>query len=202
MDITILGIESSCDDTSAAVLRNNVLLSNVIASQAVHVKYGGVIPELASRAPQQNIIPVVDTALKAAGVTKTVMLTGDAKKVADAVAAELGVSRQAVAKWETGETTPDLSNCLALAQFYDVSLDDLVRFDSTQTGLPFPPKGKYCFGTVTVQEDGTIQLPQRAQDIFRLQPGASVLLLGDEERGLALLNANAMQELQTMLVDK
>ena len=68
MDITILGIESSCDDTSAAVLRNNVLLANVIASQAVHVKYGGVIPELASRAHQQNIIPVVDTALKEAGV--------------------------------------------------------------------------------------------------------------------------------------
>ena len=66
--ITILGIESSCDDTSAAVLRNNVLLSNVIASQAVHVKYGGVIPELASRAHQQNIIPVVDTALKEAGI--------------------------------------------------------------------------------------------------------------------------------------
>ena len=64
MDITILGIESSCDDTSAAVLRNHVLLSNVIASQAVHVKYGGVIPELASRAHQQNIIPVVDTALR------------------------------------------------------------------------------------------------------------------------------------------
>ena len=69
MDITILGIESSCDDTSAAVLRNNVLLSNVIASQAVHVKYGGVIPELASRAHQQNIVPVVDTALREAGVS-------------------------------------------------------------------------------------------------------------------------------------
>ena len=69
MDITILGIESSCDDTSAAVLRNHVLLSNVIASQAVHVKYGGVIPELASRAHQQNIIPVVDTALRDAGLT-------------------------------------------------------------------------------------------------------------------------------------
>ena len=68
MDITILGIESSCDDTSAAVLRCNVLLSNVIASQAVHVKYGGVIPELASRAHQQNIIPVVDTALREAGI--------------------------------------------------------------------------------------------------------------------------------------
>ena len=69
MDITILGIESSCDDTSAAVLRNNVLLSNVIASQAMHMKYGGVIPELASRAHQQNIIPVVDTALREAGIT-------------------------------------------------------------------------------------------------------------------------------------
>ncbi len=68
-EITILGIESSCDDTSAAVLRGNVLLSNVIASQQVHVKYGGVIPELASRAHQQNIVPVVDTALKDAGVT-------------------------------------------------------------------------------------------------------------------------------------
>ena len=69
MDITILGIESSCDDTSAAVIRNNLLLSNVIASQAVHIKYGGVIPELASRAHQQNIIPVVDTALREAGLT-------------------------------------------------------------------------------------------------------------------------------------
>lgn len=69
MDITILGIESSCDDTSAAVIRGNVLLSNVIASQAVHIKYGGVIPELASRAHQQNIVPVVDTALKETGIT-------------------------------------------------------------------------------------------------------------------------------------
>ncbi len=69
MDITILGIESSCDDTSAAVLRNTTMLSNVIASQAVHVKYGGVIPELASRAHQQNIVPVIDTALKEAGVS-------------------------------------------------------------------------------------------------------------------------------------
>lgn len=68
MDITILGIESSCDDTSAAVIRDGVLLSNVIANQSVHVKYGGVIPELASRAHEQNIIPVVDAALKEAGV--------------------------------------------------------------------------------------------------------------------------------------
>lgn len=69
-DIVILGIESSCDDTSAAVIKNGILLSNVTASQKVHEEYGGVVPELASRAHQQNIIPVVDTALKRAGVSK------------------------------------------------------------------------------------------------------------------------------------
>lgn len=68
--ITILGIESSCDDTSAAVIRDGVILSNVIAGQAVHERYGGVVPELASRAHQQNIIPVVHDALKQAGVLK------------------------------------------------------------------------------------------------------------------------------------
>ncbi len=70
MSIYILGIESSCDDTSAAVLRDGVLLSNVTASQDVHMAYGGVVPELASRAHQQNIVPVVDQALKKAGITK------------------------------------------------------------------------------------------------------------------------------------
>ena len=70
MSIIVLGIESSCDDTSAAVIRDGVLLSNVIASQDVHAEYGGVVPELASRAHQQKIVPVVDTALKRAGVDK------------------------------------------------------------------------------------------------------------------------------------
>lgn len=65
---TIIGIESSCDDTSAAVIRDGLLLSNVIASQKIHEEYGGVVPELASRAHQQNIVPVVDTALKRAGI--------------------------------------------------------------------------------------------------------------------------------------
>ena len=70
MSITILGIESSCDDTSAAIIRDGILLSNVIAGQKVHEEYGGVVPELASRAHQQNIVPVVDTAIKRAGITK------------------------------------------------------------------------------------------------------------------------------------
>jgi N6-L-threonylcarbamoyladenine synthase len=68
--VTIVGIESSCDDTSAAVIRDGVILSNVIAGQAVHERYGGVVPELASRAHQQNIIPVVHDALIQAGVGK------------------------------------------------------------------------------------------------------------------------------------
>ena len=69
-DVYILRIESSCNDTSAAVLRDGVLLSNVTASQEVHKAYGGVVPELASRAHQQNVVPVVDQALKRAGITK------------------------------------------------------------------------------------------------------------------------------------
>lgn len=72
-DVYILGIESSCDDTSAAVLRNGVLLSNVTASQEVHWAYGGVVPELASRAHQQNVVPVVDQAIKRAGITKDML---------------------------------------------------------------------------------------------------------------------------------
>ncbi len=70
MGTVILGIESSCDDTSAAVIRDRELLSNVVASQDVHIQYGGVVPELASRAHQQNIVPVVDRALKLAGVSR------------------------------------------------------------------------------------------------------------------------------------
>ncbi|MDE6825290.1 MAG: tRNA (adenosine(37)-N6)-threonylcarbamoyltransferase complex transferase subunit TsaD [Paramuribaculum sp.] len=70
MSVTILGIESSCDDTGAAVIRDGILLSNVLASQKVHEEYGGVVPELASRAHQQNIVPVVDAALKRAGISR------------------------------------------------------------------------------------------------------------------------------------
>ena len=70
MSVIILGIESSCDDTSAAIIKDGVLMSNVIASQKVHEAYGGVVPELASRAHQQNIVPVVSEAIRQAGITK------------------------------------------------------------------------------------------------------------------------------------
>jgi N6-L-threonylcarbamoyladenine synthase len=69
-DVFILAIESSCDDTAAAVLKNNCVLSNVVAGQKIHEEYGGVVPELASRAHQQNIVPVIDSALKKANINK------------------------------------------------------------------------------------------------------------------------------------
>ena len=68
-DIVILGIESSCDDTSAAITRYDVIISNEVSGQTVHKAYGGVVPELASRAHQQNIIPVVDLAIKNSGIS-------------------------------------------------------------------------------------------------------------------------------------
>ena len=68
--VYILGIESSCDDTSASVICNNKVLSNIVANQSVHANYGGVVPELASRAHQQNIVPVIHQAIKEAGITK------------------------------------------------------------------------------------------------------------------------------------
>src|ERR1035437_10924081 len=69
-DITILAIESSCDDTSASIISNGIVLSNVIAGQKVHEEYGGVVPELASRSHQENIVPVVDMAIKNANISK------------------------------------------------------------------------------------------------------------------------------------
>ena len=73
-DLVILGIESSCDDTSAAILRGSKVLSNIVANQSIHEKFGGVVPELASRAHQQNIVPVIDTAIKEANVTKAILI--------------------------------------------------------------------------------------------------------------------------------
>lgn len=102
------------------------------------------------------------------------------------VAEYVGVSRQAVAKWESGETTPDIYNCKALASLYDVLLDDLVNF-SDSMGFPVPPKGKYLFGTVTVGEKGQIVIPKKARDIFKIKTGDNLILLGDEKQGIAII---------------
>ena len=106
------------------------------------------------------------------------------------VAERIGVSRQAVAKWEAGQSAPDILNCDALAKLYDVELDDLVHYDPEQGGRGIPPRGKHIFGTVRVGERGQIVLPKQARDVFKLRPGDRLVVLGDEDPehpGLALM---------------
>lgn len=105
------------------------------------------------------------------------------------VAEQIGVSRQAVAKWEAGETVPDLGNASALAELYQVKLDDLVHHDESRAGYPVPPKGKHIFGTVKVGDRGQIVIPKQARDLFGIRCGDNLLILGDEEQGIALVKA-------------
>lgn len=108
----------------------------------------------------------------------------------EALAEQVGVSRQAIAKWEAGETVPDLENCIALAELYGVTVDDLIRYDPDAAGVPIAPKGKHVFGTVTVGERGQIVIPKKAREIFGIRPGDSLMMLGDEEQGLAMVKAD------------
>lgn len=111
------------------------------------------------------------------------------------VAEAVGVSRQAYTRWEKGETVPDIMNCVALADFYEVSLDELVNFSRQKSGaLPVPPRGKHLFGVVNVGEKGQIVIPKKARDIFHIKAGDRLIVLGDEQQGLALLPEKEMQE--------
>lgn len=108
------------------------------------------------------------------------------------VGERLGVSRQAVAKWETGETTPDIHNCVALARLYDVSVDDLVNYDSAGSDMVVPPRGRHLFGVVTVGDKGQIVIPKRARKIFHIEAGDCLVVLGDEAQGIAIIKADDM----------
>ncbi len=107
------------------------------------------------------------------------------------VAEAVGVSRQAVAKWESGEAQPDLSKCAALAKLFDVTLDDLVNHESKDSyGVPVGPKGKYMFGMVSVGDKGQIVIPAKARKVFDIKPGDKLIVLGDIEQGLAMVKAD------------
>ena len=106
------------------------------------------------------------------------------------VAERIGVSRQAVAKWEGGESIPDILNCDALAELYGVELSDLIHHDAEGSGMTIAPKGKHIFGTVRIGERGQIVLPKAARDLFKLKPGDLMVVLGDEaleHPGIALM---------------
>ena len=106
------------------------------------------------------------------------------------IAEKIGVTRQAVAKWEAGETVPDLDKCKMLAEVFEVSLDDLANYEPEENmGLGLPPKGKHLFGVVTVGDKGQIVIPAKARKLFEISPGDQLVVLGDEEQGLALMKS-------------
>ena len=104
------------------------------------------------------------------------------------IAEKINVSRQSVAKWENGESNPDIESCIKLANLYNVKLDDLVNHSEEETGIGVPPKGKFFFGSVVVGERGQIVIPKEARTIFNINTGDKLLILGDEERGLGIVH--------------
>ena len=116
------------------------------------------------------------------------------------IAEKLGVTRQSVAKWESGESIPDLDKCKQLADIFGVSLDDLANYEPEENlGLDVPPKGKHLFGLVTVGEKGQIVIPAKARKIFDISTGDQLVVLGDEGQGLALVKASNFLSLANMV---
>ncbi len=117
------------------------------------------------------------------------------------VAEKVGVSRQAVAKWESGDTVPDLDKCKILADLFGVSLDDLANYESKDNlGLGVPPKGKHLFGMVTVGDKGQIVIPAKARKIFNISAGDQLVVLGDETQGMAIMKAQDFLTLANMVM--
>ena len=94
------------------------------------------------------------------------------------IAEKINVSRQSVAKWENGESNPDIESCIKLANLYNVKLDDLVNHSEEETGIGVPPKGKFFFGSVVVGERGQIVIPKEARIVFNINAGDKLLILG------------------------
>ncbi len=111
------------------------------------------------------------------------------------VAEQIGVSRQTIAKWENNESIPDVLSAGKLAELYDVSLDGMLSAETINMGFEIAPKGKYLFGLLTVGANGEVILPEKARRLFHIHPGDELLLLGDVERGLALLNGEFIKRM-------
>lgn len=108
---------------------------------------------------------------------------------------EIGVTRQTISKYETGEAIPDIEKCKQLADVFEVSLDDLVNYDKKEGGLNIPPKGKHMFGMVKVGDKGQIVIPSKARKIFDIKPGDNLIVLGDEAQGIAIIKEEGIMEM-------
>lgn len=108
----------------------------------------------------------------------------------------VGISRQAYAKWEKGDTIPDIEKCNLLAQYYGITIDDLVNFESNQLGMVVPPgpKGKHICGTSTINERGQIVIPKIARELLDIDKGDSFIVLVDELEGIALIKTKTFEE--------
>ena len=107
----------------------------------------------------------------------------------------IGVSRQTLSKYETGESLPDIEKCKLIADAFGVSIDDLLNYDkksSENMGLGVPPKGKHIFGMVKVGDKGQIVIPAKARKIFNINPGDNLIVLGDEGQGIALIKEKGL----------
>ena len=112
------------------------------------------------------------------------------------VADLVGVTRQSVAKWESGESLPDLDKCKVLADTFGVTLDDLANYEQEENlGLEVPPKGKHIFGIVTVGDKGQIVIPAKARKLFDISTGDQLVVLGDEGQGLAIIKVKSFLDL-------
>lgn len=110
----------------------------------------------------------------------------------------VGVSRQTLSKYETGESLPDIEKCKLLADAFGVTLDDLISYeksDEDNLGLGVPPKGKHVFGMVKVGDKGQIVIPAKARKIFDIQPGDNLIILGDEGQGIAIIKEKGLLSL-------
>lgn len=112
------------------------------------------------------------------------------------VAEVVGISRQSYAKWEQGETVPDIEKCDKLADFYGIKIDSLLHYEEKvgRTRIAPPPAGKYLWGTVTVGSRGQIVIPKEARDTFDIKEGDRLVVLGDEGEGIALMRAEEFEK--------
>lgn len=107
----------------------------------------------------------------------------------------IGVSRQTLSKYETGESLPDIEKCKQLAEVFSVTIDDLISYEKNSAnnmGFGIPPKGKHIFGMVKVGEKGQIVIPAKARKIFDIVPGDNLVVLGDEGQGIALIKEKGL----------